>query len=225
MQRKKPIISRVLKRTRNAGSIYYGCQNKPHECERAQAMFGTNIYLNPSATIQSAENHYGRSSWALAMAVRMYREVSFQAKINQALSRFTGRSKKLVDLDSIKGSEKVMSGHFIGLQTVPISRILGSESRSTDFDADFRPLRKHDRSRWIGVAQAHLSGTVFSPIELIQVGSQYFVRDGHHRLSVMKALGQRDIEAEITVLKGFDRKDLPRPAKVLKSVNPHLVSS
>jgi hypothetical protein len=34
---------------------------------------------------------------------------------------------------------------------------------------------------------------------LIQIGDTYFVRDGHHRISVAQALGQKEIEAEIIV--------------------------
>ena len=34
---------------------------------------------------------------------------------------------------------------------------------------------------------------------LVQVGDVYFVCDGHHRISVARALGQLAIEAEVTV--------------------------
>ena len=37
------------------------------------------------------------------------------------------------------------------------------------------------------------------PVELIQVGQVYYVRDGHHRISVTKAFGQEHIDAEVTV--------------------------
>jgi hypothetical protein len=40
---------------------------------------------------------------------------------------------------------------------------------------------------------------VLPPVVLVQVGDVYFVRDGHHRISVARALGQLDIEAEVTV--------------------------
>jgi hypothetical protein len=33
----------------------------------------------------------------------------------------------------------------------------------------------------------------------VQIGNLYFVRDGHHRISVARALGQRSIEAKVTV--------------------------
>jgi hypothetical protein len=36
-------------------------------------------------------------------------------------------------------------------------------------------------------------------LQLIQVGDLYFVRDGHHRISVAKAMGQESMEAEATL--------------------------
>jgi hypothetical protein len=36
-------------------------------------------------------------------------------------------------------------------------------------------------------------------VELIQIGQEYFVRDGHHRISVASSLGQAQIDARVTV--------------------------
>lgn len=36
------------------------------------------------------------------------------------------------------------------------------------------------------------------PIDLLKVGEIYFVRDGHHRVSVSRALGREDIDAFVT---------------------------
>jgi hypothetical protein len=36
---------------------------------------------------------------------------------------------------------------------------------------------------------------------LIQVGPTYYVRDGHHRVSVARMMGQEEIDAEVTVWK------------------------
>jgi hypothetical protein len=36
------------------------------------------------------------------------------------------------------------------------------------------------------------------PVDLVRVGQLYFVRDGHHRVSVARALGHTDIEALVT---------------------------
>jgi hypothetical protein len=82
---------------------------------------------------------------------------------------------------------------------VPISQIQGSEGKSEEFDAEFRPLKPFSRDRWVSVAVAFLQGKSLPPVELIKVGQQYFVRDGHHRISVARAYGQYDVDAVVTV--------------------------
>jgi hypothetical protein len=36
------------------------------------------------------------------------------------------------------------------------------------------------------------------PVDLVRIGQIYFVRDGHHRISVARALGRTDIDAYVT---------------------------
>jgi hypothetical protein len=50
----------------------------------------------------------------------------------------------------------------------------------------------------MSIARARDRDKALPPVELIQVGDLYFVRDGHHRISVARAVGQRYIEAEVT---------------------------
>ena len=88
---------------------------------------------------------------------------------------------------------------YAGLHTVPIEQIRGSEGRSSDFDRNFNLLQDHCKDRWLGVARAREQDKVLPPVEVVQVRDVYFVRDGHHRISVARALGQLDIEAELTV--------------------------
>jgi hypothetical protein len=108
-------------------------------------------------------------------------------------------SRHLLDLSKIEGGCQVDSRCYAGLHTVPIEQIRGSEGRSDDFDRHFHPLQDHCMSRWLRVARARDQDKVLPPVVLIQVGDVYFVRDGHHRISVARALGQLDIEAEVTV--------------------------
>ncbi len=91
-----------------------------------------------------------------------------------------------------------LDGHYSGLQTVPVRRIVGSEGRTADFDARFRPLHQRFRDRWVSVAAARLRGLRLPPVELIAIGAHYYVRDGHHRISVALALGEEFIEANVT---------------------------
>ena len=60
-------------------------------------------------------------------------------------------------------------------------------------------MQVHTCERWQSVARLLLAGGNLPPIELVQVRDQYFVLDGHHRLSVARAFGQIYIEAKITV--------------------------
>jgi hypothetical protein len=82
---------------------------------------------------------------------------------------------------------------------VPIAQIGGSEGRASDFDRDFNPIKGHTRQRWLGIAAAREQGKVLPPVSLIRVGDLYFVKDGHHRISVARAFGQEAIEAKVIV--------------------------
>ncbi len=50
----------------------------------------------------------------------------------------------------------------------------------------------------MNIVLARQDDVVLSLVELIQIGDRYFVRDGHHRISVAKAQGQLEIEAAVT---------------------------
>jgi hypothetical protein len=43
-------------------------------------------------------------------------------------------------------------------------------------------------------------GEAMPPVDLMRVGELHFVRDGHHRVSVARALGHNDIDAYVTVV-------------------------
>lgn len=88
---------------------------------------------------------------------------------------------------------------YAGIRDVPINQIRGSEGRSHDFTNDFRPLQRYTRQRWINVAAARQRGRELPPVELVQVGDVYYVRDGHHRISVAKARGETAVDAEVTL--------------------------
>jgi hypothetical protein len=85
-----------------------------------------------------------------------------------------------------------------GLQVVPLDAIVGTVDRAVDFDRGFRPTSARLRSRWERIAAASRRGEALPPISLFKVGELYFVRDGHHRVSVAKSLGRDDIDAYVT---------------------------
>jgi hypothetical protein len=136
---------------------------------------------------------------ALCETSRLYAAALNRARLRRVWSALTGRPHRLLDLAAVQAQCDVRQRYDAGIRTVPIRQIRGSEGRSRDFDADFRPLRVHTRQRWSGVAGALWRGLALPPVTLIQIGGIYFVRDGHHRISVARAFGQPDIEAEVTI--------------------------
>jgi hypothetical protein len=141
----------------------------------------------------------GAGSSLSRIAAARFRQAQFRAQVGRLRASLLGRSNRLLHLGSLKASASLRNARYAGLRSVPIRHIRGSEGRCDDFDADFRPLKTHNRSRWVGLAAAWLRGAVLPPVALIQVGDLYFVRDGHHRISVARALGQEQIDAEVTV--------------------------
>lgn len=91
-----------------------------------------------------------------------------------------------------------VSERSAGLQVVSLDQIMGSVGRGRDFDRRFRPTSGRSRGRWEQIAAAARRGEAFPPVDLVKVGEVYFVRDGHHRVSVARALGHADIDAYIT---------------------------
>lgn len=86
----------------------------------------------------------------------------------------------------------------LGLQVVPIAQIAGTVDRGRDFDRRFRPTSTRVRGRWEHIAEAMRRGDPLPPVDLYKIGQIYFVRDGHHRVSVACALGHADIDAYVT---------------------------
>lgn len=85
-----------------------------------------------------------------------------------------------------------------GLQVVRLDAVVGTVDRAADFDRGFRPTSARLRSRWERIAAAQRRGESLPPVSLFQVGELYFVRDGHHRVSVAKSQGRDDIDAYVT---------------------------
>jgi hypothetical protein len=91
-----------------------------------------------------------------------------------------------------------VSERSVGLKVVSLDLIVGTVDRERDFDRRFRPTSRRVRGRWEQIATAMRRGEPMPPVDLVRVGEVYFVRDGHHRVSVARALGRTDIDAYVT---------------------------
>lgn len=146
------------------------------------------------------ESDYKYQERLLVLAARrLFDRAYLRSRIEQIWRRLTRRPAFLLDLDDLSNDLGERSCHYAGVKCVPVERIRGSEGRRLDFTEGFLPLRDHLRSRWECMAFLILKGEALPPVELIQIGDIFFVRDGHHRVSVSRALGRDYIDAEITV--------------------------
>ncbi len=133
-------------------------------------------------------------------AQRSFEKTRLQAKFNRVRSLVTRKDYTLVTLEEAAAPCGTPDRHYAGTRSVLIRQIQGSELRGEDFDRDFNPLHERTAGRWMSVYLAWLDGVVLPPVELVQVGDAYYVRDGHHRISVAHSLGNDYIDAEVTVI-------------------------
>lgn len=115
------------------------------------------------------------------------------------LDLITGQGSHLRDLGQALREAPLKGSHYLGNRSVPVALIRGSEGRTHDFDAAFRPLSLHLIDRWVSIATAWAQGEVFPPVVLVKLGEDYFVRDGHHRISIAHSIGIKEVDAEVTV--------------------------
>jgi hypothetical protein len=146
--------------------------------------------------------HNELTTLARRQASEQFYRLRNQAVRGKLWSAVLRRQRSLLNLYEVQKGFKLQSRTHAGIQLVPIAKIKGSEGRTTDFDADFRPLNHYNKDRWVGVAVAHNNEVALPAVELVQINDTYFVRDGHHRISVAKQVGQIEIEADVTVWHG-----------------------
>ncbi len=94
---------------------------------------------------------------------------------------------------------------LIGVKDIPVEQIVGTLNRDSDFDHKFRPLKSHLRDRWVNVYLALENGG-WDPIVVHKIGEQYYIEDGHHRVSVACAVGMTFIEAKVWEYPGYEKE-------------------
>ena len=113
--------------------------------------------------------------------------------------RLSRRPANLICVDDLPWP--TVPGRPGGLQDIPLGAVIGSVGRCRDFTSDFLPLRGNREERWVGALQRLYEDEGWPPIEAFQLDDVYFVKDGHHRVSVARYLGFSTVEAFVTELK------------------------
>jgi hypothetical protein len=126
------------------------------------------------------------------------RRARLLADIGRRLRREPDDVALMLPFEEVVESLGRVGQHDLGLQVVPLDAIVGSVDRTVDFDRGLRPTSARLRSRWERINAAQRRGEALPPVSLYKIGDLYFVRDGHHRVSVAKSLGRKDIDAYVT---------------------------
>ncbi len=87
-----------------------------------------------------------------------------------------------------------------GISMVPLENIVGSVGRYRDFDSQFTPRNISRDERLQGIIAKMKAGKSLPPISLYQIKDDYFILDGHHRVTAAKRLGHTHIRACILEL-------------------------
>lgn len=129
-------------------------------------------------------------------------EKAYRIGRNRVLPVWGIRQENFVlSLDEFLQIAKPHNKTYLGIQDIPVERIIGTEDRMSDFSRGFYPVRSNMERRWIGVKRLMLSGRLSDAISVFEYGSYYFVRDGNHRVSVAKTNNIEFISAEVTSLR------------------------
>jgi hypothetical protein len=116
------------------------------------------------------------------------------------LSRHRGADLAYLPMET--GPAALAARRSLGVQTIAIASIVGTVDRhkAVSFDRWFRPAA-WSRGRWTLMYLAAQRGTALPPISVYRFRDRHYLRDGHHRVSVARALGAAEIEAEVVELR------------------------
>ena len=155
-----------------------------------------------TATIHSSQTSAYKVQ-AQQHAAHLFDKARSRNWLAEMRSVWNRQPRRLFHLKSVQASFNEVELVDLGEQVIPLDQIKGSANagRAKDFDINFRPLNTHTRDRWLSVAAAQYQGAKLPSVILTQVGDVYYVEDGHHRISVAKALGEKKIVAKVTALR------------------------
>jgi len=164
-------------------------------------MFDNKLLTFQDVSVLSESSSGNNYAHQYNLALNKFKSTLFKGKVFRLKCRVLKRPPRLYDLNILKPDLHVRGSCYSGIQVVSISSIIGSEGRTADFDMDFHPLSEAARERWVNMAIVYLSRLPLPPVQLIQIGDAYFIREGHQRVSVSRAFGQIAMDAEVITWK------------------------
>ncbi len=160
-------------------------------------------------------------------ALNQFKSTWIKGLVFRLFARLLRRRTCLHDLNEIKSGLNLHGSHYAGVKVVHIDSIIGTEGKASDFDMGFHPVNEASRQRWVNMAMVYVCCFSLPPVQLTQIGDAYFVRDGHHRISVARAFGQDSIDAEVVAWKAsppfpWQPEAITENLPVLQRVDPSI---
>jgi len=122
------------------------------------------------------------------------------ARVGAWLRRRPGATR-ILSFDEVVAAAGWRGERRLGLRTIRLAAVQGTVDSRHDFDRGFRPTSGRVRERWQRLDLAQRRGVAMPPIDVYLVDGTYFVKDGHHRVSVAVATRQQVIDAYVTEIR------------------------
>lgn len=139
-------------------------------------------------------------SIASAQSEEDFSKAHNKAFFNEIQHFLNPEEASLLSLNDVKQLIRPKNETYVGMKTIEVAKVVGSEGRYNDFDNRFFPKNTHLKNRWQHVDEAAINSVSLPPIKVYELAGLYFVRDGNHRVSVAKARGTEFIDAEVVSL-------------------------
>jgi nucleotide-binding universal stress UspA family protein len=135
-------------------------------------------------------------------ALEDYRKARRKAAIDELLARISGTPQKsdLLSYEEVRQQLQAIEKSPQRLEEIPLDAIVGSVGRYHDFTRKYLPKSAIDEKRWARVMATSQGLSGLPPIEVYQIGKVYFVKDGNHRVSVARQMGNKTIQAFVTAV-------------------------
>ncbi len=129
-----------------------------------------------------------------------YKKARRGASVQEVLARLAGNpaGTELHSYNEVRHQLQAIEKSVEHLEEIPLDAIVGSVGRYHDFTRSFLPKASIDENRWARVMATSQGLSGLPAIEVYRIGEVYFVRDGNHRVSVARQMGNTAIQAYVT---------------------------
>jgi hypothetical protein len=112
----------------------------------------------------------------------------------------SGKKNELKDFGSEVRRGRLLRRYQRGLVLAPVEKVVGSVNKSASMNRRFRYKSGKVDARLRRLRQINKWGMcALPPVELYQLGDEYYVVDGHHRMALALENDQPEVDAYVTV--------------------------